>query len=296
MSDETLYSLLNSTAAEDVSTETPQEETVDSEDESDTRSQRRKNSDAEHASFAERYDKDPNAPKMDFDALWDDHYSSYFQNIAKKWYYLQVDSSAEDLFQDLWLKVYTRAIQTWPSNFYKSTRPNFDLWVRHLVRNYITDIARRKKTGPREFLQQQRRLDAPIDTAEGEGTVTLLDFIGTLDNAFNNLEDTEFLEKVFESVTDPDLTVALKVILEEDDLNKKQKEDLIRSLTGRSPSQIMRLLEENTELHKLLHPDGPRTPQKKQQITDYDDEDSIVVLPQGHQPEESTVVLPQDKR
>lgn len=201
---------------------------------------------------------------MDFEKKFQDWGMEYLQAISKRYHYLAPDQgTAEDLFQDLWLKVWTKAVDRWPDFHEKSKNPVFENWIKLLLQHYLTDLGRKAKTGPQQLQKKQLHLDAPAG-AEGGGS-TLLDFQETPEGmkAFEEIESTEVIDKIMDELEDqPNLQRAVQILLE-DRMNEEGKpatqQDRMRWIkeeTEQSPHQILRLLRENPRVRELLDPAG----------------------------------------
>lgn len=209
---------------------------------------------------------------QDWDKLWTDKYSDFFLGASRKYHYLQPDGgSAEDLFQDLWINVWTKAVDRWQDYYSKSKAPNMDAWVRFLLRNYLTDISRKRLRVKDKAEKLHVSLDAPIPGSEWE--TSRAESIPAPDFAkkFRQIEDTDMIDKIMDAIDDPDQQLAIRILLADEPETDIAKMELIKEQTGRSPHQLLRLLNENPAIRRILQPTNPspipdrgkKTPSKK---------------------------------
>lgn len=203
-------------------------------------------------------------PEQDWDKLWEERFSDFFLGASRKYHYLQPDGgSAEDLFQDLWINVWTKAVERWPDYYQRSTAPNIDAWVRFLLRNYLTDISRKRLRVKDKAEKVQLSLDAPIPGSDSEmsrvETIPATDML----NKFQQIEDEEMVERIMEAIDDPDQQVAVRILLGDEPETMQGKLEKIQEQTGRSPHQLLRLLRENQGIRRILEPSSaPPIPER----------------------------------
>jgi len=193
--------------------------------------------------------------ELDFDKVWEEWGSDYFKALARKFDYLAPDKgTAEDLFQLLWLNVWTKAVDRWPDFYEKSKNPVFQNWVKLLAKNYTIDLARKSKTGPQTMQKRQLHLDAPVSRGE-EGGATMKDFMESTEKGFARIESEEVINQIMDSLVDqPELQKAVEILLRDEPDTMQAKMQIIQDETGESPHKIMRLLRENPQVRQLLEP------------------------------------------
>jgi len=123
----------------------------------------------------ERPHLDPEIAKR----LWSSRYKEELKNYAFKNKFLNEFHDPEDLFQDMSINVWMKAVNTFDAKaitFTNNVDRSFNAYFHQILFRYLTNLKTHKETGKQEYLRKKRSLDAPLKGRDEEGQKrTLLD-------------------------------------------------------------------------------------------------------------------------
>lgn len=185
----------------------------------------------------------------DFNKLWEEEYLKRFEDAARNNAYLvkNLGMTAEDLLQELWLRVWRRVESTWPrylaAKKAKGEEPNLNAYVAMLLKKRLIDISRQRDTGPQDFERAHISTDKPVKSEEGDDA-TIGDFIGALDRALDLADSEVDVENLIANVNDPVVAQTLEIMLS-NDLPIEELWRKVRQETGHSRGYIQGRLRAN---------------------------------------------------
>lgn len=157
--------------------------------------------------------------------LWDERYREQFEAFAFKNKYLHETGDPEDMFQEMWIKVYAKAVEKFDMSkvtYLKNTNVQseealiaatvraFNAFVTTIMNQYFANLKTKSETGKQQWTQQLKSGDERMKGEEGEGP-TLLERVP---NLMNPDPDTQAdLETLYHNLPE-DLAEPLRYIIQ----------------------------------------------------------------------------------
>lgn len=114
--------------------------------------------------------------------LWDERYRNYLQAVARKNSYLNEFNDPEDLFQDLSIHVWMKAVKAFDAEsvtYTTDVNRAFNSFLETIKGQYLSSLSSHSKTGPQDMIRKQVSLDKPVDTGGGEEGERFIDMLPT---------------------------------------------------------------------------------------------------------------------
>jgi DNA-directed RNA polymerase specialized sigma24 family protein len=146
--------------------------------------------------------------------LWNSRYAKELQDYAFKNKYLHETQDPEDLFQDMFIHVWMKAIDAFDAEKTSFAGADvdraFNAFFHNIMKQYMSNLAAHKDTGKQKWEQDKKSLDAPTST-DDEGSRTLMDVI---EQAQDGDQETQMdLQRLISALPDH-LSEPLQFILE----------------------------------------------------------------------------------
>lgn len=188
--------------------------------------------------------------------LWDDRYRKELESFAFKNKYLHPTGDPEDLFQDMWINVWTKAVNYFDAD--KTTYAGsdvdraFNAFVTNIMNQFFANLAKHQDTGKQQWNRGLRSADEQLRSDEGDAGPSLLDRIEDMSLADSDPEVALDLERLYDSLPS-ELSEPLKYIVEHGDRgNMSQVMKDIRDKWGWTKSRLFNALIEEPEFVEFV--------------------------------------------
>lgn len=187
--------------------------------------------------------------------LWDDRYRQELESFSYKNKYLHPTGDPEDLFQDMWINVWTKAVNYFDAD--KTTFAGgdvdraFNAFVHQIMNQYFANLKKHQETGKQQWERSVKSADEPMRGEEGEGP-TLLDRFEDLTRADEDPELAIDLQNLYNSLPE-DLAEPLRYIVEHAEAgNFSQVMKDIRDKWGWTKTRLFNALIEEPEFLEFV--------------------------------------------
>jgi DNA-directed RNA polymerase specialized sigma24 family protein len=113
--------------------------------------------------------------------LWNSRYAKELQDYAFKNKYLNEFQDVSDMFQDMYLGVWKKSIDSFDETKTNFAGGNveraFNAFFHQILNQFLANQAAHKDTGKQKWIQDQKSLNAPASSSEDEGSRTLMDLV-----------------------------------------------------------------------------------------------------------------------
>lgn len=186
--------------------------------------------------------------------LWNERYKDELERFAFKNKYLHDTGDPEDLFQDMWINVWAKAVNAFDASkvtYSGDMDRAFNAFFTNILNQYMANLAKHKDTGKQQWERSIKSGDEPskggeddegpsiFDRLEGAGSDGDPDLQHDLENLYNALPD--------------DLAEPLKYIIEHaDNGNISQIMKDIREKWGWTQTRLFNALSEEPEFVEFI--------------------------------------------
>lgn len=116
--------------------------------------------------------------------LWNERYSDELEHYARKNAYLNDFKDPEDLFQDMVIGVWMKAVNAFEAGkvtYTADLERSFNAFFTRILNQYLASLKEHRETGKQQWDKKLRRLDKPLGNDEGDEGATLLDTLADAD-------------------------------------------------------------------------------------------------------------------
>jgi len=186
--------------------------------------------------------------------LWDDRYRKELENFAFKNKYLHETGDPEDMFQDMAIQVWMKAVNAFDAS--KTTYAGedvdraFNAFFTRILNQFLANQAHHRETGKQQYFQKGRSTEDPMGGEEGGPT--LMDRLQDLSEQDKDREAQMDLERMYHALPE-NLSEPLKYIVEHADRgNFSQIMKEIRERWGWTQTRLFNALIEEPEFVELV--------------------------------------------
>lgn len=183
--------------------------------------------------------------------LWDKRYKKELENFAFKYKHLNEFGDPQDMFQDMSINVWMKAIDNFKQEsvtFTENVERAFNSFFTTILQQYIANLMKHRQTGESKYFRTNiERGDRPLKGEEGEGSTTLMDTLSDPESLPRIFQESADFEKMVNSL-DPTLEQILRFIVQEyEPGGKGELWQEIRNRWGLTRNQLFNQLLEEKE-------------------------------------------------
>jgi len=139
--------------------------------------------------------------------LWEERYRKHLEAVARKNSYLNEFNDPEDLFQDMAINVWMKAVKAFnveAVTYTDDPERAFNAFYQTVLQQYLATLAERRQTGKAQYEARGLSLDKPVGGDEGEDGERFIDLLTkTTEDPAEAIDRENMLAELPENLSGP---------------------------------------------------------------------------------------------